>query len=82
MRHGRRRGDHPGSGHVGRRPVVAITARGMDTSGSSSRNGALVVRIGRFYWVALDRDAYDQQVEIWGTVRALADLILPAAPRR
>lgn len=53
----------------------------MDQSGSSSRNGSLVVRIGRFYWVALDRDAYDQQVATWTTVRALADLILAAAPR-
>lgn len=59
-------------------PVVAVTARGTDTSGSSSRNGALVVRIGRLHWVALDRDAYDQQVATWDKVRALADIILPA----
>lgn len=66
---------------VAAEPVVAIVARGMDKSGSSSRNGALVVRIGRFYWVALDREAYEQQVAIWDTVRALADLTLPLMPR-
>lgn len=51
-------------------PVMAVVARGMDTSGASNRDGNLVVRIGRVYWVALDREAYEQQVTTWSRVRA------------